>query len=403
MIHPWQGDPAVNIISLSYTFADDLNSPDFGTPTFHALLTSLFQDAQMLGITVIAAAGDAGSRSSLGPADGQAYVQLPGIHPLVLSAGGTVVGNINGANFEEYVWNDASGATGGGVSRNYPVPSYQTAIAPRHVNTGVTGRGIPDITGEASPASGLIIWVDGVLTQSGGTSQTTPLFAGLIAVINAAIGKNVGFINPVLYANPGIFRDITASTLGPPNNAFNGATGYNVGTGWDGSTGLGGIDGGKMLTVLQAASNRHPALSYSDDGGGAKPIPSVTDNSFGFTHPALPVGTHTIQILANNVVSGTATVTVQAPVTPGTVQNMNVVATSNSLTVTWYPPVVANPPFTYSIAWSTSTTNFPNAAAATSPYFIPGLSGGPWFVLLTATGPTGLVGQGVLYGPVPLA
>ena len=158
----------------------------------------------------------------------------------MLSVGGTSIGNVNGTSFTEYAWNDDTGASGGGVSYFFAKPSYQEAAAvPASVNPDHhVGRGVPDVAGNASPNSGYAgIYVGGSPKVGNGTSGSSPLWAGLIAVINAALGEPVGFLNPQLYElGSSVCRDIVASP-GPGNNSFAGTTGYPVETGWDACTG----------------------------------------------------------------------------------------------------------------------------------------------------------------------
>ena len=87
-----------------------------------------------------------------------------------------------------------------------------------------------------------------------GTSETAPLYAGLVALINETLGEPVGYLNPTLYAlamDPGVsgvFRDIDDGA----NNAEGGAPGYTSGPGWDACTGWGVLDGGNLLSELQS-------------------------------------------------------------------------------------------------------------------------------------------------------
>jgi kumamolisin len=147
----------------------------------------------------------------------------------------------------EVVWNDGTdgGATGGGVSDHFPLPNYQeSAGVPPSANAGGrVGRGLPDVAADADPATGYTVRIDGQNTVVGGTSAVAPLWAGLIALLNQALGKPVGFLNPTLYAlssSSGVFRDITSGN--------NGA--YSAGRGWDACSGLGVADGTKLLTAL---------------------------------------------------------------------------------------------------------------------------------------------------------
>jgi kumamolisin len=265
MVHPQTGDPALCAISISYSIVDTV-APDFASTSLGAGFDTFTTDAATAGITVLGSSGDHGTglvNSQFGGAsDGHAYVVLPASSPLVVGCGGTVIGNINGNTFEEYVWNttsnggaDLNWAGGGGVSERYNVPPYQTAINPLHINTGVAGRGVPDISGNASNHSGYNIVISGVLSQAGGTSATCPQYAGLIAVVCAALKThfsqqvNLGYLNPTLYANPTMMRDIVANP-GPPDNGTGGAPGYPMTVGWDGSTGLGPINGTTFLNQL---------------------------------------------------------------------------------------------------------------------------------------------------------
>jgi len=203
-----------------------------------------FQAAAAVGITVCVAAGDNGS--SDGVDDGLAHVDFPASSPNALACGGTRL-NASGTTISsEVVWNEPDdGATGGGVSDEFPLPSYQkSAGVPPSANPSKNvGRGVPDVAGDADPATGYAVRVDGQDTVIGGTSAVAPLWAGLIARLNQGVGKPVGFLNPTLYgltAQSGVFRDITSGN--------NGA--YSAGPGWDACSGLGVADGTKLLQAL---------------------------------------------------------------------------------------------------------------------------------------------------------
>ena len=132
-----------------------------------------------------------------------AQTVYPGTDTYILCCGGTTIGNIQGSNFEEYVWNDSytteyqngssgpwTGATGGGISARFPTPPYQGTITlpPTLNSTGFNGRGIPDVAGNASPNSGYVMTIGGSQYPPGlsqdGTSVVAPLYAGLVALIN---------------------------------------------------------------------------------------------------------------------------------------------------------------------------------------------------------------------------
>jgi kumamolisin len=203
-----------------------------------------FVDAAALGITVCVASGDGGSNDGVG--DGQAHVDFPASSPHVLACGGTTLYGSGAMISGETVWNDGSqgGASGGGVSDAFPLPTWQSgAGVPPSVNPGGRiGRGVPDVCGDADPATGYTVRIDGRNTVIGGTSAVAPLWAGLLALINQRLGKPSGFVNALLYAHADAFRDVTSGS--------NGA--YAAGPGWDACTGLGSPDGGLVAIALGA-------------------------------------------------------------------------------------------------------------------------------------------------------
>lgn len=207
-------------------------------------LNLAFKKAALKGISVFAAAGDDGAKDKA--PDGKFTTDYPAADPWVTATGGT---NLNIAADREVTWNDGtgpfSGSTGGGISRSFPVPDFQTGVTmPADLNKEVkAGRGVPDISGDASPFTGYRVRYRGNETVMGGTSAVAPLYAALTMRLNGALGSPVGYLNPFLYKNGGtdIFRDITDGN----NN------GYNAGPGWDAATGWGSIRGDKMLEALK--------------------------------------------------------------------------------------------------------------------------------------------------------
>ncbi|MFZ0278727.1 MAG: S53 family peptidase [Candidatus Sulfotelmatobacter sp.] len=205
-----------------------------------------FQSAAAMGVTVCVAAGDDGSTDGVN--DGLNHVDFPASSPNVLACGGTELIASGNAITSETVWNELAnneGATGGGVSDVFPLPSWQTGagVPPSANASHNVGRGVPDVAGDADPATGYVTLVDGNPDVIGGTSAVAPLWAGLIALINESIGKPVGFINPLLYQSAGTatdFRDITSGN--------NGA--YAAGPGWDACSGLGSPIGIRVATAL---------------------------------------------------------------------------------------------------------------------------------------------------------
>jgi len=199
------------------------------------------QEAAALGVTITAAAGDNGS--SDGVSDGSNNVDFPASSPNVLACGGTTLESANGAITSETVWNDGAqgGSTGGGFSTVFARPTYQSELAASY--PGQTGRGVPDVAGDADPETGYSILVDGQQEVIGGTSAVAPLWAGLIALLNQQLNTRLGFIQPAVYALPepsAGFNDITQGN--------NGA--YSAGPGWDPCTGLGSPQGATLASLL---------------------------------------------------------------------------------------------------------------------------------------------------------
>jgi kumamolisin len=202
-------------------------------------------DAAALGITVCCSAGDHGSSDSDDGSVKRANVDFPASSPNVLACGGTRLETQGSAISSETVWNNRDGwATGGGVSEVFPLPAYQKNVSvPKSINPGgKQGRGVPDISGDADGQTGYRVRVDGQNSVIGGTSAVSPLWAGLIALLNQGLGKPVGFLTSRLYSLPaGTFRDIVSGDNG----------GYKAGPGWDPCTGLGSPNGKALLAALK--------------------------------------------------------------------------------------------------------------------------------------------------------
>jgi kumamolisin len=208
-----------------------------------------FQSAAAMGVSVCVAAGDDGSTD--GVTDGLNHVDFPASSPNVLACGGTELVASGDSITSETVWNELAnneGATGGGISDVFPLPSWQNGagVPPSANPSKNVGRGVPDVTGDADPTTGYVTRVDGNPDVIGGTSAVAPLWAGLIALINQSIGKPVGFINPLLYQDAAKARDLHDITSGN-----NGA--YSAGPGWDACSGLGSPIGTQVAAALGAS------------------------------------------------------------------------------------------------------------------------------------------------------
>jgi kumamolisin len=206
-------------------------------------MDAAFQAAATLGITVCVASGDNGSGD--GVSDGADHVDFPASSPFALACGGTRLGATASAIASETVWDDGAegGASGGGVSTFFALPAWQSGISARMVK-GTTVplrmRGVPDVAGDADPASGYMVRIDGADTVIGGTSAVAPLWAALIARINQINGNAAGYLNPRLYAHPQGLRDITQGSNGD----------FAAAAGWDACTGLGSPDGRNLPGIL---------------------------------------------------------------------------------------------------------------------------------------------------------
>jgi len=241
-------DRKPGVISISWGGPED-PAEEQAIQAFH----EVFMEAATLGITICVASGDHGTADLDGfHWDGKIHVDHPAVDDLVLACGGTQI-NSNG---KEVVWNDGTPfanvtggggwASGGGISETIGVPDYQKkSKVPASIASGKQGRGVPDI---AMSATNYFTRVHGTEGASGGTSAVAPLMASLVALLNQAKQKNVGFLNPFLYQSlgKGVGRDITVGT----NAIKSTIKGYKAQVGWDACTGLGTPDGTKILNAL---------------------------------------------------------------------------------------------------------------------------------------------------------
>ena len=240
---------------------------------------ALFEEAAGQGQTILDAAGDSGSEDCyrIDTADTGLAVMDPASQPFVTSVGGTTLTAL-GPPPTETVWNEAAdgaGAGGGGISENWTMPWYQSSApsslhvigtdssgTPCGAPTGTYCREVPDVSADADPYTGYLIYYNGPDSyvagwqDVGGTSAGAPLWAALMALTNAdstCSGTTIGFANPVLYAAPGsssyssAFHDITSG-----NNDYTGNNEglYPAGTGYDMASGLGTPNASKLSGLL---------------------------------------------------------------------------------------------------------------------------------------------------------
>jgi subtilase family serine protease len=222
-----------DVISMSFGTAED---------TFPSLdsvktLDPAFERASRAGITLVASSGDYGATNGVLLGGGifpYRTASWPASDPNVTALGGTVLHLDKDGNrtMADTLWP----RSGGGVSKAYARPSWQSKVA------GITqsrNRSFPDIT------------MEGI----GGTSESAPLFAGVLALaVQANHGKKLGQINPALYnklgqraAESGIV-DVTTG-----DNTYAGVTGFKAAKGFDTVSGWGTLDAAKFVPALVKA------------------------------------------------------------------------------------------------------------------------------------------------------
>ncbi|KIN00382.1 hypothetical protein OIDMADRAFT_164812 [Oidiodendron maius Zn] len=254
-----------NVISISYGGQEsDLPA------AYQQRQCNEFLKLGMQGVSIVLASGDSGVGGPNGCiGSGNIFSpDFPATCPYITTVGATYLPSGASAATDSEVAVSRFGS-GGGFSNIYPVPSYQSEAVEAYLansppqypsysgtddqnigaNGGVwnsAGRGYPDVS---AVGDNIVIYNNLLPTIIGGTSASAPVFASILNRINeerlAANKSTVGFVNPVLYANPQILHDITAGT----NPGCN-TSGFSASTGWDPVTGLGTPDYPKMLELF---------------------------------------------------------------------------------------------------------------------------------------------------------
>ena len=244
-VHDKSRSPSV--ISISWGGPESAADQQ-GIDDFH----ELFVAAAAQGITICAASGDHGvADNDVSRFDGKIHVDHPACDPMVLGCGGTQIEDDvdvawnDGMPFDPHSRDGGGWSTGGGISTVFGVPTYQKgADLPDSLDTGKTGRGVPDI---AMSATDYFVRVDRAEGASGGTSAVAPLMAALVARLNQGLDKRLGLMQPFLYANATtVMHDVTHGD----NGIVGSLQGYPAGKGWDACTGLGTPDGEAILKAL---------------------------------------------------------------------------------------------------------------------------------------------------------
>lgn len=257
----WAGDVAAEsphpyVVSLSYG-SQKIGFCDSST------VTRLSEDVQKLGamgVTVVIASGDDGSGgiSRQGSNNGKLSPSFPASIPYALAVGSTFFES--GLSGEEQATTQFG--SGGGFSYDYSMPSYQADSVKAYLaKSPQLGKDKYATTGRASPDVSLLgekfaVEDNGQVMAVGGTSASTPSWGAIISLLNedclAASGgtKTLGFVNPLFYANPDAFNDITKGSNAIGSNAGNG---WKCTEGWDAATGLGTPNFSKLQAVVKSS------------------------------------------------------------------------------------------------------------------------------------------------------
>lgn len=225
-----------NIISLSWGAPESNITQKIGLNGLNTL-SQIYYRAYVEGITIVAASGDGGGFDNTG----KPAVNFPASDPYVLGVGGTSLFRFKNSYTEKGWGGFSSGSTfgsGGGFSDYFHVPWWQKAPG-FNSNT----RGVPDVSAIANKYTGVLMVNRGSAYQAGGTSLSTPIWAGIVSLLDEQSRERLGFINPLLYQisrSPlyrSSFNDVTSGSNGV----------YNASTGWDPVTGLGTPNVGGLL------------------------------------------------------------------------------------------------------------------------------------------------------------
>jgi hypothetical protein len=259
-------------------------------------------------------------------------VSDPASQPYVTSVGGTSFGHgvpALGPPPTEQAWNDAQyfseGAGGGGISALFAMPAYQKALGVVSgssgtpcANTGGDCREVPDVSADADPSTGYIIFdsVNGLNWNAlGGTSGAAPLWAAVLAVVASNNGTTAGYgqLNPALYLlaqeTPGTyFNDVTSGNI--DYNATAGGQ-YPAMAGYDMATGLGTPVASALATGLSSMP-----LSVTITGSqnyGASPTFTASANFAGTGTTPFGVTLSSTNLTCTTVGASTAISTTLAP------------------------------------------------------------------------------------------
>jgi subtilase family serine protease len=219
--------------------------------------TEFYQQATAQGVTILSGSGDHGATDyadvGMTRLASSPTVNFPADVPTVTAVGGTTLVK-NGGTYLETAWP----SSGGGVSQFFAEPAFQQGL-PQPARQLLGGhRGLPDVAADADPQTSLLIYTNGRWRLGGGTSASTPLWAGIIAIADQVAGHPLGNINPGLYtlgmsASYGHdFRDITSGD-NSINTSLLQVQGFQAVPEWDAVTGWGAPLTSHLIPDLIAA------------------------------------------------------------------------------------------------------------------------------------------------------
>ena len=230
-----------DVASISWSLGEHYFTPAQVTQ-MHAILLA----AAAHHVTVLGSSGDNGALSDTDFGKPVKEVSLPASDPLVLGVGGTsLTAKPSGAYIRETAFN-----TGGGFSHLYARPAYQDGVPGIPMT-----RGVPDVAADADQPGPPTVFAGGSIETNLGTSNSAPLWGGLIALADQDAHHDLGFVNPALYriarssSYHKAFHDITTGN----NDAAIGSvlvTGFQAGPGWDPATGWGSPNAQVLIPLL---------------------------------------------------------------------------------------------------------------------------------------------------------
>lgn len=245
------------VFSQSYVASETTLADSAGRKLVQTYADFYKQITTQQGWTIVSGSGDHGATdyediaaTKLSPTP---IVNFPADVPWVTAVGGTSLQHA-GNGYQEIAWT----GSGGGFSSFFSEPDFQQSL-PQSVQALSKGRrGLPDITADADPNTGMAFYSGGQWQLTGGTSASTPFWGALIAIADQMAGHPLGFINPGIYkvatsANvQQDFRDITAGNNTNSSGSIQ-VNGYSAVAGWDAVTGWGSPIAEKLLPDLNDA------------------------------------------------------------------------------------------------------------------------------------------------------